>query len=286
MSNEKRKKSHSPSSEMIGSKKNAKNKKPRKPKVVGGMIEFPLGPLKEHLTCSLCEGFLRDAYTISECLHSFCKSCLFCEYAKGCTKCPECSVNLGPDPYPVTIYDRTLQELVDSILPQLKANDEKEERIFYNTHGIKPKQEFAENIMKQEGSNINGVVTNSNDTVSQTNVKKKSKKMAEGITIADDELDFELQPQSEGKQKILPPLKKTILRASGKLKIFQLKKFIISQLNLASSLHPEMEVRCNGDPVGDELSLTFIKRTRCLTNEDLFLTYGLMDTDACMQSSL
>ena len=92
-----------------------------------------------------------------------------------------------------------------------------------------------------------------------------------------DELNFELQPYTLGKEKSLSPLNKSLARVSGRLKIFQLKKFLASQLELSL---PEIEVRCNGDTVGDELSLTFIQRTRWLTNDDLVLTYGMMDADA------
>ena len=131
-------------------------KKAKRPiSVVRGIIEFPLEQVKEHLTCKLCQGYLREAYTISECLHSFCKSCLFCEYNLGCTKCPECLINLGPDPYPVTIYDRTLQELVDSILPDLRMADQKEEREYYKRNNIKPKKDFESDIAK-EGDEADG----------------------------------------------------------------------------------------------------------------------------------
>lgn len=88
-----------------------------------GVLEFPLEPLKEHLTCILCKGYLRCAHTISECLHSFCKSCLFCVYNRGITKCPECNVNLGPDPYSVTLFDRTLQGMQKSHASANNTND-------------------------------------------------------------------------------------------------------------------------------------------------------------------
>ncbi|CAM9855348.1 unnamed protein product, partial [Chrysoparadoxa australica] len=33
--------------------------------------------LNPFLTCSLCKGYLRDPHTVTECVHTFCKSCIF-----------------------------------------------------------------------------------------------------------------------------------------------------------------------------------------------------------------
>lgn len=41
----------------------------------GYMIRLRI--LNPYLTCSLCKGYLIDAITIMDCLHTFCKSCLF-----------------------------------------------------------------------------------------------------------------------------------------------------------------------------------------------------------------
>ena len=35
-----------------------------------------LKDLNDVITCRLCEGYLIDATTITECLHTFCKSCI------------------------------------------------------------------------------------------------------------------------------------------------------------------------------------------------------------------
>ena len=54
--------------------------------------------LAPHLTCQLCKGLLRDAYTVKECLHRFCKSCVVKWYRNAShdqmRKCPQCSVTL------------------------------------------------------------------------------------------------------------------------------------------------------------------------------------------------
>ena len=54
--------------------------------------------LAPHLTCHLCGGLLRDAMTVKECLHRFCKSCVVKWYRNAddqqMRKCPHCSVTL------------------------------------------------------------------------------------------------------------------------------------------------------------------------------------------------
>eukprot|EP00979_Chaetoceros_neogracilis_P013240 scaffold3742_cov267-Chaetoceros_neogracile.AAC.12 len=285
------------------------------PRIVQGEVEFPLGPVQKHLTCKLCNGYLRCALTISECLHSFCKSCLFCAYNRGVTACPTCEVNLGPDPYSVTIYDRTLQELVDKVLPELQEIDNVEERLYYERNGIKPKIEFLKELEREKKQALHSEIVDEcdggdseqgpeDDSESPSKQAKYSDDSSPRQSfrqissspkkpVPPDELNVELQPHqgnernsekrrsrnssgnnnNNGKSK-LPPLQNSVIRTSGRLKINQLKKFLMSQLKLDPS--QLLELQCNGDTIGDELSLTFVQRTRWLKpDEDMILSYRL-----------
>ncbi|CAM9484052.1 unnamed protein product, partial [Phaeothamnion confervicola] len=42
-----------------------------------------LRDLNPHLVCPLCNGYFRDAYTIPECMDTFCKSCLYKHFHAG-----------------------------------------------------------------------------------------------------------------------------------------------------------------------------------------------------------
>jgi len=106
-----------------------------------------------------------------------------------------------------------------------------------------------------------------------------------------DEIVVNLKPQIEGLKTTTPflLLDKPILRTSGQLKVLQLKKYILKRAKKkkSESLAPQqasstsgaasklIEISCNGDPLGDELSLTFVHRTRWLNNssQDLTLHY-------------
>ncbi|CAN6209500.1 unnamed protein product [Urochloa humidicola] len=61
------------------------------------------------LTCGLCGGILRDATTVSECLHSFCRKCIMKKFEdEDTTFCPTCSTDLGCDPLEKLRADHSL----------------------------------------------------------------------------------------------------------------------------------------------------------------------------------
>lgn len=242
-------------------------------------VKFNLKPIEGYLTCSLCQGYLREALTISECLHSFCKSCLYIYFSQGKTRCPQCSCVLGPDPYVTSIYDPTLQELVDTILPELKKSDEIAELKYYFDAKISPKEKYAEEIKRgliaalvsDEGQATNG------DQIIDNNSEAMTKKLSGAtIPIQDCEINFRLYPVNEDGQgnTVLPSLQKPLVRTSGKLQMFQLKKFLVQQLGL-SIPHTSLEIRCKGKKVGDEHSLTFVSLTIWMNpDEDMELRYA------------
>lgn len=61
---------------------------PSIPRRIGNSIDFPLTNLRPHLICSLCKGYFRDPYTVADCLHTFCRSCLILFFRQGMRCCP------------------------------------------------------------------------------------------------------------------------------------------------------------------------------------------------------
>ncbi len=91
-----------------------------------------LRELNEMITCKICQGYLVsqdrltldnqffltltlsqvDATTVTECLHTFCKSCIV-KHLEDSNTCPECDdVIHQSHPLDYIAYDRTLQDLV------------------------------------------------------------------------------------------------------------------------------------------------------------------------------
>lgn len=51
------------------------------------------------MTCPLCDKLLRDATTISECLHTFCRKCIYEKITEDeIESCPVCDIDLGGTP--------------------------------------------------------------------------------------------------------------------------------------------------------------------------------------------
>uniref|UniRef100_A0A8C6FZ16 Polycomb group RING finger protein 6 n=1 Tax=Moschus moschiferus TaxID=68415 RepID=A0A8C6FZ16_MOSMO len=50
-----------------------------------------LSELTPYILCSICKGYLIDATTITECLHTFCKSCIVRHFYYS-NRCPKCNI--------------------------------------------------------------------------------------------------------------------------------------------------------------------------------------------------
>ncbi|CDI82614.1 zinc finger (C3HC4 RING finger) protein, putative [Eimeria praecox] len=60
-------------------------------------VSFPLKAVEKMFRCPLCNGYFRDAVTIKECLHTFCRWCLYDYVEGGETEevcCPYCERNM------------------------------------------------------------------------------------------------------------------------------------------------------------------------------------------------
>ncbi|XP_038134901.1 polycomb group RING finger protein 2-like [Cyprinodon tularosa] len=87
-----------------------------------------LNPL---LTCPLCDGYLIDATTIVECLHSFCKTCIVA-FLETNQFCPRCEVQVHKTCPQLSIRaDKTLQDIVYKLVPGLFKDEMKRRRDFY-----------------------------------------------------------------------------------------------------------------------------------------------------------
>ncbi|XP_050203949.1 E3 ubiquitin protein ligase DRIP2-like [Mercurialis annua] len=70
------------------------------------------------MTCPLCDNLLRDATTISECLHTFCRKCIYKKISdEGVECCPICNIDLGCLPLEKLRPDNNLQDVRTKIFP-------------------------------------------------------------------------------------------------------------------------------------------------------------------------
>nr|CAX73185.1 Polycomb complex protein BMI-1 [Schistosoma japonicum] len=96
--------------------------------------DVPVTFFNPYLTCNLCRGYLIDATTIVECLHSFCRSCIL-TYLKLNTTCPVCETLLHKTkPHCAIRPDRALQAIVYKLIPNLFEKEMLCRRKFYEAH--------------------------------------------------------------------------------------------------------------------------------------------------------
>ena len=268
------------------------------PSIQSDQVEFALSNVAAHLMCQLCGGYYRECHTLTDCLHSFCRSCLILFFDKKKLdtsknetprlSCPTCDNEIGPHPFrkltsisTVQILpDRTLQEVVDKVFPRFKVRELEDEKKFYAERNIKLKAEYQmlENIDKSNGrvqESMKSSFAGAGGTKSSFTSPISTTTMVTAATAFmndDNIIELRLQPADE-----LPLLQQNNLKTSGKLKIVSLKKYILQRLGFGQE-QKALEVLCNGHPMGNELNLTFIYRTMWVfttPDEVLTLTYRL-----------
>ncbi|GJQ77941.1 hypothetical protein Trydic_g2302 [Trypoxylus dichotomus] len=94
--------------------------------------------LNSVLTCSLCSGYLIDATTLVECMHSFCKSCILKHFENNKLICPSCNMPCKKkENFSYYKADMPLQTLVYKIVPGLYAKEIQRREEFYRTAGVR-----------------------------------------------------------------------------------------------------------------------------------------------------
>ncbi|CAL8101419.1 unnamed protein product [Calicophoron daubneyi] len=98
------------------------------------VTNIPVVVINPLLTCRLCDGYLIDATTVVECLHSFCRSCIV-SHLKFHTTCPVCDTLLHKTrPYYAIRPDRALQAIVYKLIPNLFEKEMAQRRKYYKEH--------------------------------------------------------------------------------------------------------------------------------------------------------
>jgi len=163
----------------------------------------------------------------------------------------------------------------------MKSQEKEDERNFYAQRGIELKPEYVPQVgtaTTTKGHSGSGSHGSRSSRGSSSGGGRSN--VSTGM-VADDLLDLSLEPdgQPPNMHQRLPSLRNSLLRTSGRLKIVSVKKYLAQRLGMKESKNL-IELLCNGDPMGDELSLTFILRTRWFSdNKVLTLKYRLEEEE-------
>ncbi|XP_013081126.2 protein suppressor 2 of zeste-like [Biomphalaria glabrata] len=89
--------------------------------------------LNPHILCALCGGYLIQATTVIECLHSFCRTCIV-KFLETSKVCPICDAQIHKTRPLLNIRpDQTLQSLVYKLVPGLFQDEMRRRREFHAT---------------------------------------------------------------------------------------------------------------------------------------------------------
>ncbi|XP_077575799.1 polycomb group RING finger protein 2-like isoform X2 [Stigmatopora nigra] len=183
--------------------------------------------VNSHLTCPLCAGYLVDATTIVECLHSFCKTCIvaFLETNKFC---PRCDVQVHKTCPQLSIRaDKSLQDIVYKLVPGLFKDEMKRRRDFYSENRVLEPGEVVEtfNIAEDE------IISLSMQFYERSKTNEKPRPGVDG-------------DQSNGKR---------FLQCPAAMSVMHLAKFLRSKMDIPGNYR--VEVLYGDEPLKDYYTL-------------------------------
>uniref|UniRef100_A0A3B5MMJ1 RAWUL domain-containing protein n=1 Tax=Xiphophorus couchianus TaxID=32473 RepID=A0A3B5MMJ1_9TELE len=194
--------------------------------------------INAHITCRLCEGYLIDATTVTECLHT-------------------CRSFLPRFPHPLSLHphDRTMQDIVYKLVPGLQEAEIKKQRDFYQKLGMEVPGDIKGELcnMKTHLDQRNG--TNTQDTANKEAGEEKPEEDND-YHRSDEQVSICLECNSSK----LRGLKRKWIRCSAQATVLHLKKFIAKKLNLTS--FNELDILCNEEILGKDHTLKFVVVTR------------------------
>ncbi|XP_030750659.1 polycomb group RING finger protein 3-like isoform X2 [Sitophilus oryzae] len=211
-----------------------------------------LKSINSHITCKICKGYLIDATTVTECLHTFCKSCLVKHLEENNT-CPMCNIVIHQShPLQYISFDRTMQDIVYKLVPNLLNNETIRERDFYKVRGLSNPKDIP----------LASLDLNSED--------QSDPHAASDYHRQDEQINICLECISPN----MRALKRRFIRCSAQATILHLKKFIAMKIMNGVDKYREIDVLCNDELLGKDHTLKFVVVTRWrFQNPPLVLQY-------------
>lgn len=211
--------------------------------------------LNPHVVCSLCAGYFVDATTITECLHTFCKSCIV-KYFQTSKNCPMCNLQIHEtQPLFNLRLDRTMQDIVAKLVPGIVEAEEKRRREFYESRGmavVKPSQDENEN----EKPTAENVVRR--DYSENRNLYRDDEQVSLCVERYEESSVEENEDEAEDSRTTEPvgTLSKKYLRCSARMMVVQLQKLLRMKLNIPAE--KEVEIVCNERVIHPFRTMKFI----------------------------
>jgi len=210
--------------------------------------------INEMITCKICSGYLIDATTIVECLHTFCKSCIVKHLnTDDNNTCPQCDEVIHQShPMNYIKFDRTMQDIVYKLVPNLETDEYTREREFYKDKGIPcPKDVEVEEKLTADNENEEGEAGEEG----QGDGNQDYHRFEEQVNLV-------LEPSPDCPLK---EIKRKYIRCSSSAPITLLKKFIALKCLGTTNQYREIDVLCDGEYIPKDHTLKFVYITRWRT---------------------
>ncbi|KAM9325055.1 polycomb group RING finger protein 6 [Gastrophryne carolinensis] len=184
-----------------------------------------LDNLNPYIICSICQGYYIDATTITECLHTFCKSCIVQHFYYS-NRCPKCNVVVHQtQPLYNIRLDRQLQDIVFKLVVNLEEREKKQMHDFYKDRGLEiPKPAPPPPKFSRRG---------------------RPRRSLGPLFRIPPELDVSLLLEFRGAEEgagSFKPLEKKFVRVSGEATIGHVEKFLRRKMELAATC--QVDINC------------------------------------------
>jgi len=201
--------------------------------------KLKLKSLNCHITCYICKGYLIDATTVTECLHTFCKSCIV-KYLEETNTCPRCEVLIHQShPLQYICADRTMQDIVYKLVPNLLEEETNRRKLFCMKYSIKLE-----------------IQPNCSDDQNNPPLVSPSASNSGDFHRSDEQIDLSLQCGS-GLKKI----RRRFIRCSSQATVTHLKKYVSQKIFADLIRFCEVDIFCNDVLMGKDYSMNFISKT-------------------------
>nr|XP_057920846.1 polycomb group RING finger protein 6 [Doryrhamphus excisus]XP_057920847.1 polycomb group RING finger protein 6 [Doryrhamphus excisus]XP_057920848.1 polycomb group RING finger protein 6 [Doryrhamphus excisus] len=188
--------------------------------------KLPVSQFYPYIRCALCCGFFIDATTITECLHTFCKSCIV-KHFFSTNRCPTCEIIVHEtQPLYNIRLDRQLQDIVYKMVPFLEAYEREQMCNFYRKRGLEVPKPAAFSCAAPP-------------------VLKRQKKdcIPQSVLNIPPELDVSLLLEFVGAEEGVSnykPLERPYVRVSGEATIRHVELFIRRKMGLGPTCQVDM----------------------------------------------
>jgi hypothetical protein len=234
--------------------------------------KLTLDLINEHLTCQLCSGYLIDAWTINECLHSFCRACIFSYFNDNDenTTCPICSAVPHPaNPLLGITKDCWLQQIVYKLVPSLFKREMCQRRIYYDSNPdskFKLIEQYTKTHSSQMGCREEELGELSERCLFQQKDKFNNKEILY-ITLEYNEID---------RKDILSKSHLYFIECSSNMPINILKQYLKKVLPLSKRTRYQIDILYEQKVLLDNLTLNHIYSWKQNKQKQLHLFYRVI----------